>query len=168
MQYELRQLSVDNGHDEYHMLQTIDALEYGFTNPVNGMQYDEYKNWLIKEDNISKSLNLPENWIPQTTYFLYVNNQPVGIARIRHYASEMLEKQGVGNLGYGIGKPHRGKGYGHILFREVLQKCKEMGYTKIRSFVYIENTASNQIFIKNGAQFVGVFDGVKNIYETSL
>jgi len=168
MEIELRQLSIENGIDEYSMLQEIEGNEYGFSNEVNGMSLDEYKEWLIREDGYSKALNLPENYIPQTTYFLYVNARPVGIARIRHYSSDFLEKQGVGNFGYGIAKPHRGKGYGHVLFIHVLAACKTLGYTKIRSFVHIDNAASNRVFVKNGAKWLGTFDGIKNIYETTI
>lgn len=73
------------------------------------MSYEQYKQWLRAQEDYSKSRNLPENFIPQTTYFLYVNNEPVGIARIRHYSADFLEKQGVGNFGYAIAKPYRGR-----------------------------------------------------------
>ena len=168
MKYELRQLSIDNGVHEYQMLQEIDGNEFGFTNEVNGMSFDEYKRWLIREDDYSKARNLPENYIPQTTFFLYADGHPVGIARIRHYSSDFLEKQGVGNFGYGVAKPHRGKGYGNLLFTQVLIKCKALGYTKIKSFVHIDNTASNKVFIKNGAKLLGTMNGIKNIYETAI
>ena len=42
------------------------------------------------------------------------------------------------------------------------------GYTKIKSFVHIENVASNKIFMKNGAKLLGVFHDSKNIYETTI
>lgn len=164
---ELRQLSIDNEIAEYDMLQGIDTNEYGFTNEVYGISYDDYETWLVQEDNYSKAQNLPKNWIPQTTYFLYVSGQPVGIARIRHYSSDLLERQGVGNFGYGIAKPYRGKGYGNVLFAETMKKCKIHGYTKVKSFVHIDNTASNKVFLNNGARFLGILDGKKNIYETS-
>lgn len=166
MEFELRQLSMENGIDEYNMLQEIDANEYGFTNEANGMSFNEYKQWLVQQDDYSKSLNLPENFIPQTTYFLYVDGQPIGIARVRHYSSDYLEKQGVGNFGYGIAKPYRGKGYGNVLFTNVLVKCKSLGYSKIKSFVHVENIASNKVFIRNGSKFSGTLNGIKNIYET--
>lgn len=165
---ELKQLSVDNGIAEYDMLQEIDANEYGFKNEANGLSHDEYKAWLIKEENYSKAQELPENWIPQTTYFLYINAQPVGIARIRHHSSELLERQGVGNFGYGIAKPYRGKGYGNLLFAETMKKCKIYGYTSVKSFVHIDNIASNKVFQNNGAQLTGVVKGIKNIYETLI
>ena len=168
MEFTLKQLTPENGIAEYNMLQTLDRDEYGFTNPVNGMTFDEYKQWLVNQNDYSKALNLPENFIPQTTYFLYADTQPVGIARIRHYSSDFLEKQGVGNFGYGIAKSYRGKGYGNVLFNEVMKKCKDMGYTKIQSYVYRNNAASNQIFIKNGAKFLGIFQDIKNKYEVDL
>ena len=168
MEFELKQLSPENGMDEYRMLQEIEGNEYGFTNEVNGMSFDEYKKWLVQQDHYSKALNLPENFIPQTTYFLYVDAQPVGIARIRHYSGDFLEKQGVGNFGYGIARPYRGKGYGSALFVHVKAACKALGYTRIKSFVHVENIASNRVFMRNGAKLVGTFHGVKNIYETAI
>ena len=165
---ELRQLSIDNGIDEYNMLQEIDRNEYGFTNEVKDMSFVQFEEWLIKETDIADAKNLPENWIPQTTYFLYVDDLPVGIARIRHYSSDFLEKQGVGNFGYGIARPYRGKGYGELLFIKILEKCKLHGYSKIKSFVHTDNIASNRIFIANGAKFVGTFNEIKNIYEIDI
>lgn len=168
MDIELRQLSLENDIAEYNMLQDIDANENGFTNEVNGMSFQQYKVWLIKQNDYSKSQNLPDNFIPQTTYFLYVNNQPVGITIIRHYTADFLEKQGVGNFGYGIAKSFRGKGYGSALFANVLAKCKSLGYSKIKSFVHVDNIASNKVFINHGAVLLGVLNGIKNIYETAI
>jgi len=164
----LRQLTIGLGAQEYAMLQEIGASEHGFTNEVSGMSYAEYRAWLTQQDDWSRGESMPESWIPQTTYFLYVNDEPVGIARIRHTSSEALEAQGVGNFGYGIARPYRGKGYGHLLFREVLKKCRQLGYTKIKSFVHIGNAASNRIFQQNGARHIGVFHDEKNIYETDV
>ena len=168
MKFEFRQLSLKNGIDEYNMLQDIGGNEYGFTNEVNGMSYEEYKEWLKRENDFSQAKNLPENWIPQTTYFLYAGGNPVGLARIRHCSSDVLENQGVGNFGYGIAKAHRGKGYGTVLLSFILEKCKAFGYAKIKSFVHVDNVASNKIFLKNGSSLSGSFNGIKNIYETII
>lgn len=139
MNIELRQLSIENDIAEYNKLQDIGANENGFTNEVNGMSFEQYKEWLIQQDDYSKSQNLPENFIPQTTYFLYVDNQPIGVARIRH-----------------------------VLFVNVLAKCRLLGYSKTKSFVHVDNIASNKVFIKNGAVLLGVLNGTKNIYEITL
>lgn len=165
---ELRQLSPENGRAEYNMLQEIGSNENGFTNEVYGMAFEDYKKWLIQEDDYSKSRNLPKNFIPQTSYFLYVDNLPIGIARIRHHSADFLERRGVGNFGYGIAKSYRRKGYGNILLVHIIDKCKSLGYSKTESFVNIDNIASNKVFINNGAVLLGVFKGVKNIYEITI
>ena len=117
MKIELKQLSVDMAEKEYDMLQDILDIENGFTNPAYGLSYGDYKKWLQQEDDYSRGENLPYNWVPCTTYFLYIDDVPVGYGRIRHTSNEELEKiKGVGNFGYGISKKYRGKGYGNILF----------------------------------------------------
>ena len=60
MEFELRQLSVDNGLSEYNMLQEIGSNENGFTNEANGMTFDEYKRWLIQENDCSQAKNMPQ------------------------------------------------------------------------------------------------------------
>jgi predicted acetyltransferase len=109
----LKQLSVDMGKPEYDMLQGISAVENGFMNPAYNLSYDEYKEWLRITDNNSIGKDLPEGWISFTTYFLYVDDIPVGYGRVRHSSSEYLETVvGAGNLGYGIAKEYRGNRYG--------------------------------------------------------
>ena len=73
MKAELKQLSLEMGKSEYHMLQGILNGENGFYNPACSISYEEYREWLKKEDDISKGVNLPEGWIPATTYFLYID-----------------------------------------------------------------------------------------------
>lgn len=164
MKAELVQLSPGHGFDEYSMLQEIDSNEYGFTNDAKNMTFDEYKTWLKQQDDYSKGQNLPQNWIPQTTYFLYIGEMPVGIGRIRHYSNEGLERKGVGNLGYGIAKPFRGMGYGNLLFEKLLEKCKNFGYSEITLYPFIDNLATNKVMLKYGAKLVGTLNDEKNIY----
>ena len=114
----LKQLSLDMAKSEYDMLQRIPAEENGFTNPAYNLSYDEYKEWLQITDNNARGIDLPEDWIPYTTYVLYIDDVPVGYGRVRHSSSEYLETVvGAGNLGYGIAKGYRGKGYGSVLFK---------------------------------------------------
>ena len=165
----LKQLSPDMGKPEYDMLQEIPAVENGFTNPAYGLSYDKYKEWLQKADSNSRGIDLPEGWIPYTTYVLYINDIPVGYGRVRHSSSEYLETVvGAGNLGYGIAKEYRGKGYGSILFKELLKKCKEIGYKEIKLFPMKSNSPSINIMLKNGGQIIGDFNNQKHIIRIPL
>lgn len=160
----LKQLSLDMGKPEYEMLQRIPAVENGFTNPAYNLSYDEYKEWLQITDNYSRGIDLPEDWIPYTTYVLYIDDVPVGYGRVRHSSSEYLETVvGAGNLGYGIAKGYRGKGYGSILFKELLKKCKEIGYKEIKLFPMKSNEPTVKIMLKNGGQIIGEFKDLKYI-----
>lgn len=133
-------------------------------NPAYQLSYEQYREWLQKEDDISKGINMPEGWIPATTYFLYINDVPVGYGRVRHSSSEYLENSiGAGNLGYGISKEYRGKGYGNILFTELLKKCKDFGYTEIKLFPLKSNEATVKIMLRNGGKIVGNFKDEKHI-----
>ena len=164
MKVELKQLNVNVEEQEYKMLQGILDIENGFTNPAYNLSYKEYKKWLQDADNHSKGLNLPDDWIPYTTYFLYIDDIPVGYGRVRHSSSEYLENVvGAGNLGYGISKEYRGKGYGNILFKELLKKCKEHGYKEIKLFPLKANEATIEIMMKNGGKIIGDFKGEKHI-----
>ena len=108
-------------------------------------------------------------WIPYTTYVLYVDGIPVGYGRVRHSSSEYLETVvGAGNLGYGIAKEYRGKGYGSILFKELLKKCKEIGYKEIKLFPMKTNEPTIKIMLKNGGQIIGDFKNQKHIIRIPL
>jgi len=112
---------------------------------------------------------LPEGWIPYTTYILYIDDIPVGYGRVRHSSSEYLETVvGAGNLGYGIAKEYRGKGNGNILFKELLKKCKEIGYKDIKLFPMKSNEPTVKIMLRNGGQIIGDFKGEKHIIRISL
>lgn len=168
MAFEYKKLSVDNGRDEYDMLQLIGSDENGFTNEVYGMTYNEYRKWLVEQNDYSFARNLPQNYIPQSTFFLYADGVAVGIARIRHFAADFLEQQGVGRFGYGIAKPYRGKGYGSVLYTHTVRQMKLMGIRMVKSFVDIDNIPSNRIFRRNGAVLSDTFKETKNVYIIRL
>ena len=166
---ELRQLSRNLGIQEYEMLQGIINGEYGFMNDAYGISYEEYKEWLIKQDCFHIGKNMPPKWIPYTTFFLYDNGIPIGYGRIRHSSNEYLKKVvGAGEIGYGISKKYRGMGYGNILFQKLLEKCKEFGYKEITLFPYIDNKATIKIMLKNGGEIIGKFKKEKFVIKIPI
>lgn len=164
MKIELKQANINMEEQEYEMLQGILDVENGFTNPAYKLSYHKYKKWLHEIDNHSRGVDLPKGWIPYTTYILYIDDVPVGYGRVRQSSSEYLETVvGAGNLGYGISKKYRGKGYGNILFQELLKKCKEYGINEIKLFPLKSNVATVKIMINNGGKIIGDFKKEKHI-----
>ena len=92
-----------------------------------------------------------DGWkVPSTTYWLYVDNVPVGFGSIREFLTDALRVAG-GNIGYGIAKPYRGKGYGKELLKLLLEKENESGIDKVLITIHKENVASRAVAEVNGA-----------------
>lgn len=146
----LRRLSPGDGHDVYDMLQTIPKNENGLINNANGLSYDEFKIWLTKKQQESEQTGLVDGWkVPSTTYWLYIDGVPVGFGNLRSFLTDALKKAG-GNIGYGISPEHRGKGYGNLILKLLLQKAREAGIEKALLTVHADNAASIAVALANG------------------
>lgn len=166
---KLIKLSSVFDEDIYNMLQTIEDRENGFSNPAYKLNRTDYRKWLKEQEKHSKGKNLPENWVPYTTYILFDKKIPVGFARIRHESSKHLETIiGAGNLGYAIAKDYRRKGYGTTLFSLLLKECKTFGYEKIKLFPHKDNTPTIKIMLKHGGKVLGDFNEEKAIIEIEI
>jgi len=152
--YEMRQLSVFDGEDIFQMLQTIGNNENAFTNPVKGMCYGEYKQWLKQQNDWSLGMNLPEGYVGQTIFWLYVDSIPVGIGKIRHALTEHSRQIG-GTIGYAISDMYRGNGYGTVLLKLLLKKAEEMNVKEKWLTVEKTNPASKRVIEKNGGSLAG-------------
>lgn len=121
--FELKKLSKNAGRDIYELLQLIPKDENGLINKANGLSFDEYRQWLINKQIESEQKGLVDGWkVPSTTYWLYVDNVPVGFGNVRKFLTDALRVSG-GNIGYGIAAPYRGKGYGKELLKLLLEKA---------------------------------------------
>ena len=147
---ELRKLSVNDGMDVYQMLQDIPLDENGLQNKVNGLTYEEYKDWLVKKQQESELDGIVDGWkVPSTTYWLYADGIPVGFGKLRHCLTDALRKTG-GHIGYGIAPQYRGKGYGKELLRLLIGKAYDRGIDKVLVTIRLDNQASQAVALANG------------------
>lgn len=153
MWYLLRQLSPNDGVECYNLLQRIGKEENAFTNPVNGMTFEDYTVWLKQQDDWSREINLPNGYVGQTCYWFMVDGIPVGIGKIRHALTEHSREKG-GNIGYAISDKYRGKGYGTIILKLLLDKTKEMNVKEKLLTVEKTNPASKRVIEKNGGKLI--------------
>lgn len=146
----LQKLSSNDGEQIYRMLQDIGSCENSFSNPVHGMNYEEYRNWLVQQEDWSEGRNLPEGYVAQTIYWLMNgDNIPVGIGKIRHALTEHSRKIG-GNVGYAISSEYRGHGYGTVILRLLLEEARKMKLEEIMLTVDKYNNASKRVIEANG------------------
>lgn len=152
---ELRKLSIEDGMDVYRMLQEMPKEENGLINKANGLSFEEYKEWLKEKDVESKQIGLVDGWkVPSTTYWLYVDENPVGFGNLRHFLTDALREAG-GNIGYGIASKYRGKGYGKEILRFLLKEANQLGMDKALVTMHVDNVASKAVALANGGVITG-------------
>lgn len=97
-----------------------------------------------------KGENLPEGWVPDSTYWLVNENKKViGAVNIRHSLTESLTNSG-GHIGYGIRPSERRKGYATKLLSLSLEKAKELGIRKVLVVCDAANVGSEKTILNNG------------------
>lgn len=149
----LKELSESNGQDVFEMLQRIGSCENEFKNPVNGMTYSEYKKWLVIQKAWSKGEELPEGYVPQSIFWLYLHDTPIGVGKIRKKITDASREKG-GNIGYAIDTDYRGKGYATVLLQLLIDKAREMAIDEILLTVEKKNPASKRVIEKTGGLMI--------------
>lgn len=161
----LRPLSPDDGRGIYLMLQQIASNDNGFHNPVCGMSWDEYGVWLRRE--YGYDTGALEDWmVPQSSYWLYDGDVPVGYGRLRHRLNAALEAHS-GHIGYAIAAPYRGRGYGNALLELLLAEAKRLGLKWVQVGANADNVRSNRVICHAGGVLMRT-DGGKNLYRIAL
>ena len=162
----LRQLSPTDGRDVYDMLQAIPAEENGLNNDAHGLTYKEYQAWLLRCDGHSRGEGLPADWVPMTSYWLCLDDRPIGSSYIRHFLNDNLEANG-GHIGYAIAPAFRGQGYGNELLRLILEKCGKLDIGTVQISANQDNLPSNRMILHNGFTLYRQTER-KNLYRKEL
>lgn len=117
--------------------------------------FDDYINLLHAN---SKGLNVPQDWVPTSTFWLINEDNVVGVVRIRH-----REIGSAGHIGYDISPNYRNKGYGTEILKLALKIAFEMGIHEAIVTCSVTNLASKNIIEKNGGKLTGtIFDAEEN------
>ena len=83
---ELRLIKLSDQPDAgiYNMLQEIPPFENGFVNPMHGKPFGEFRGWLQSCKADAEQKGLLDGWkVPESTYWLYDGDRPVGYGKIR-------------------------------------------------------------------------------------
>ncbi len=148
MDVRLRELSLTDGIDVFEMLKEIPPDEKGFMNGAHMLSFEQFPYYLKQQDDFSRGINLDGKFVPQTTYWLTVDGNPVGMGKLRHSLNDNLRRSG-GHIGYAIRPSERGKGYGNILLNELLKKANEKGISDVLLTVNENNTLSRKVIEAN-------------------
>ncbi|MWV42815.1 GNAT family N-acetyltransferase [Paenibacillus sp. HJL G12] len=109
--------------------------------------FEAMLDWL---DNHARGIDLPEGWVPDSTFWLVSADQKViGAVNIRHELNDFLMNEG-GHIGYGIRPSERRKGYATQLLALSLAEAKTLGIDKVLVVCDEINVGSERTIINNG------------------
>lgn len=157
MKVELRKLAKNDGREIYDMLQEIGPGENGFGNCGFNIAYEQFTEYLDKNINFSEGIGLDKKYVPQTIYWLIVNDKPVGIGKLRHYLNDNLKIVG-GHIGYSIRPSERKNGYGNLILKEILKEAQKMNIDEVLLTCDEINIPSRKVIEKNN----GVLESMEN------
>ncbi|NIK79462.1 putative acetyltransferase [Paenibacillus castaneae] len=97
-----------------------------------------------------KGENLPEGWVPDSTFWLVAEDQKIiGAVNIRYRLTEHLLQSG-GHIGYGIRPSERQKGYATKLLALALEEARRLGIQRALVVCDEHNEASARTIVRNG------------------
>ena len=154
--YELRPLSSLDGADVYAFLQSLPAEENGFMNSAAGLSYDEYKQWLVRQEANAKKTEIEDGWrVPSGTWWFCVDGRPVGMVKLRYFLTDAL-REGGGHVGYAVAPAERGQGYAAMMLDAIKPVAAEKGIEQMLVTVHNDNPASIRTALKCGGKIVRV------------
>ena len=115
--------------------------------------FSSIEDWLEELKKRISEATVPEGLVPSSTYLgvREKDNYIVGMIDIRHYLNEYLTQVG-GNIGYGVRKTERNKGYAKQMLKLALEKCKELKIKKVLITCDEDNIASEKVILSANAK----------------
>ena len=103
--------------------------------------------------------NLPEGYVPSSTYWLVENGELVGVSNLRHFLNERIFNAG-GHIGMGIRPQARGRGLGNLLLSLTIAEAHKRGIGELHIHCHKHNEASAGMIMANAGILVSeISDG---------
>lgn len=153
----LKEITLDDSLEGLKFLQELVNEEGIMVAPApKDINENTYGDWLQSKSDMAKGINLPEGFIPCTTFWVMLDDKIIGLANIKHYLNDFLRKKG-GHIGLSIAKDYRRKGLGLKTTKLLIEKARnEFGIEDILFTNEPENIASRQMCEKLGAELTDI------------
>lgn len=131
----------------------IEKCEMTYLVPISDK--DKILDEIYKLRDNENGLNLPEGWVPASTYWLMDADYTCiyGVINIRHALTEYLSFRG-GHISYYIRLSKRTKGYATKMLGLALEKCRDLCLDKVLITCAKDNIGSSKTIENNGGIFV--------------
>ncbi len=104
---------------------------------------------LRRMGDFSNGVNLPQGFVPSSTFWLVQDGELVGVSNLRHLLNERIRHIG-GHVGLGIRPSWRGHGLGTVLLALTIKEARRRGIEPIHIHCHKHNVASARIILSNG------------------
>ena len=123
-----------------------DAERYPF--PLD-FEHDDFPALLKRLEDCASGVNLPEGFVPSSTYWLIEDGEIVGVSNLRHYLNDRIREYG-GHIGLGIRPSCQGRGLGTRLLALTIEAARRRGIGEIHVHCNKDNPASAGMIVANG------------------
>lgn len=128
---------------------------------------DQYAQWgptlFQKLEDNRLGRNLPEGYVPATTFWLVEDGEVIGVSNLRHRLTDSLLQIG-GHIGYAIRPSRWGKGYGTLQLKLVLTEAAKLGIKRALVTCDEDNIGSARVMEKNG----GVYENTVEVWNEGV
>lgn len=125
-------------------------------------EFDTWKDTIFTSyENFRKGINLPEGYVPSSTFWLVEEGQVIGAGSVRHCLNTSLERFG-GHIGYGIHPKKWGQGYGSRQLKLLLFEAYLLCIDKALITCDDTNLGSARVIEKNGGILLDTTENLIN------
>lgn len=111
--------------------------------------HSDFPELIARLDKFRRGDDLPEGFVPATTYWLVDGGEILGVSNLRHHLNERIRYAG-GHIGLGVRPSKRGDGLGSHLLQLTLEKAFARGIKSVQVHCHQHNQPSVRMIIANG------------------
>jgi ribosomal-protein-alanine N-acetyltransferase len=120
-----------------------------WTSPRGALALTDVPAFIAILNRRARGEEIPEGWVPETTFWVVENDDVVGDVDLRHPLNEWLMQVG-GNIGYLTHPAHRNKGVASFALRSGLNILSQWGIKEALATCRDDNFASIRVLEKAG------------------
>jgi predicted acetyltransferase len=125
--------------------------------------HEDFPALLKRLEDLAQGTNVPEGYVPSTTFWLVEGLEILGVSNLRHYLNKRIRHSG-GHIGLGIRPACRGRGLGSLLMTLTIQKARERENGELHIHCHKENRVSARIIINNGGVLESELQEEKSVH----
>jgi predicted acetyltransferase len=137
------------------MIEEFEAEDRDTIDGIGCIEADDFEDSVRRAKEQVRGIDLPEGWVPASTYWLVCDGIPIGTCNLRHELNEFLENYG-GHIGYSVRPSQQNKGYGTQILRLALEKARGLGIERVLVTCDDDNIASARVIEKNGGKLADI------------